>query len=141
MRSWPVALRFTEGTPPTRAATQATKTIPIVMTVTGDPVAAGLVTNLARPGGNLTGAAFFLPELGAKRLQLLKETVPRLSRVAVVRNQGNAVHGPTVKTIERTAKTLGVSIEHIKIQTPADVEDAWGQSATPGRLFWCLRTR
>ena len=86
-----VDLLVTEGTPPTRAATQATRTIPIVMTVTGDPVAVGLVTNLARPGGNLTGASFFLPDLGAKRLQLLKETIPRLSRVAIVWNQNNAV--------------------------------------------------
>jgi len=53
----------TEGTPPTRAALQATKTVPIIMTVTGDPVASGLVRNLARPGGNLTGASFFLPNL------------------------------------------------------------------------------
>ena len=119
-----VDLLVTEGTPPTRAATQATKTIPIVMTVTGDPVAAGLVTNLARPGGNLTGASFFLPELGAKRLQLLKETIPGLSRVAVVWNQRNAVHGPTVKSIERTAKTLGIGVEHVTIQAPADVDDA-----------------
>jgi putative ABC transport system substrate-binding protein len=75
-----VRLKFdvvvTEGTPPTRAAKQATTTIPIVMTVTGDPVAAGLVTNLARPGGNLTGASFFFPEIAAKRLQLLKEVIP-----------------------------------------------------------------
>jgi len=85
---------------------------------------AGLVTNLARPGGNLTGASFFLPELGAKRLQLLKETIPRLSRVAVVWNQRNAVHGPTVKSIERTAKTLGIGVEHVTIQAPADVDDA-----------------
>src|SRR5262245_18471683 len=74
----------TEGTPPTRAAKQATSTIPLVMTVTGDPVAAGLVTNLARPGGNLTGASFFFPEMAAKRLQLLKEVIPTLSRVTVV---------------------------------------------------------
>jgi len=119
-----VDLLVTEGTPPTRAATQATTTIPIVMTVTGDPVAAGLVTNLARPGRNLTGASFFLPDLGAKRLQLLKETIPRLNRVAVVWNQSNSVHGPTVKSIERTAKTLGIAVDHIKIQMPADVGDA-----------------
>ena len=119
-----VDLIVTEGTPPTRAATQATRTIPIVMTVTGDPVAVGLVTNLARPGGNLTGASFFLPDLGAKRLQLLKETIPRLSRVAVVWNQSNTVHGPTVKSIERMAKTLGIAVEHIKIQMPEDVGDA-----------------
>jgi putative ABC transport system substrate-binding protein len=115
----------TEGTPPTRAATQATRTIPIVMTVTGDPVEAGLVTNLARPGGNLTGASFFIVELGAKRLQLLKEAIPTLSRVAVVWNPSNAVHGSVVKRIETTAKTLGIdAVQHIKIQAPADVGDA-----------------
>src|SRR5262249_31177649 len=119
-----VDLLVTEGTPPTRAATQATRTIPIVMTVTGDPVAVGLVTNLARPGGNLTGASFFLPDLAAKRLQLLKEMIPRLRRLAVVWNQSNAVHGPTVKRIETTAQTLGIAVEHIKIQVPADVDNA-----------------
>ena len=115
----------TEGTPPTRAATQATRTIPIVMTVTGDPVEAGLVTNLAHPGGNLTGASFFITELGAKRLQLLKEAIPTLSRVAVVWNPSNAVHGSVVKRIETTAKTLGINdVQHIKIHAPADVGDA-----------------
>jgi putative ABC transport system substrate-binding protein len=113
-----------EGTPPARAAKQATTTIPIVMTVTGDPVAAGLVTNLARPGGNLTGASFFFLELGAKRLQLLKEAIPTLRRVAVVWNPSNAVQGPVVKQIETTAKTLGIDVQHIKIQAPADVGDA-----------------
>jgi putative tryptophan/tyrosine transport system substrate-binding protein len=85
-----------EGTPPTRAAVQATTTIPIVMTVTGDPVASGLVSNLARPGGNLTGASFFFPEIAAKRLQLLKELIPALSRVTVVWNPSNAVQSPVV---------------------------------------------
>jgi putative ABC transport system substrate-binding protein len=119
-----VDIVVTEGTPPTRAAKQATKTIPIVMTVTGDPVVAGLVTNLARPGGNLTGASFFFSELGAKRLQLLKEAIPTLSRVAVVWNPSNEVHGPTVKRIETTAKTLGIDVQHVKIQAPADVDNA-----------------
>jgi putative tryptophan/tyrosine transport system substrate-binding protein len=114
----------TEGTPPTRAATEATTTIPIVMTVTGDPVVAGLVTNLARPGGNLTGASFFLPELGIKRLQLLKEAIPTLNQVTVVWNPSNAVHGPVVKRIEAGAKTLGIDVQHVKIRGPADVGDA-----------------
>ena len=115
----------TEGTPPTRAATQATRTISIVMTVTGDPVEAGLVTNLAHPGGNLTGASFFITELGAKRLQLLKEAIPTLSRVAVVWNPRNGVHGAVVKRIETTARTLGINeVQQIKIQAPADVGDA-----------------
>jgi putative ABC transport system substrate-binding protein len=112
----------TESTPPSRAAKQATTTIPIVMTVTGDPV--GLVTNLARPGGNLTGASFFFPEIAAKRLQLLKEVIPALSRVTVVWNPSNAVHGPVVKSVEESAKVLGIAVQHVKIQAPADVDDA-----------------
>src|SRR5262245_21786355 len=119
-----VDIIVTEGTPPTRAARQATTTIPIVMTVTGDPVAAGLVTNLARPGGNLTGASFFFPEMAAKRLQLLKEVIPTLSRVTVVWNPSNAVHGPVIKEVDAAGKALGVDVQHVKIQAPADVDDA-----------------
>jgi putative tryptophan/tyrosine transport system substrate-binding protein len=119
-----VDLIVTEGTPPTRAAIQATTTIPVVMTVTGDPVAAGLVRDLARPGGNLTGASFFLPELATKRLQLLKEAIPGIARVAVVWNSRNAVHGPAVQDMETTAKAIGVEIRHINIQAPDDVADA-----------------
>jgi putative ABC transport system substrate-binding protein len=119
-----VDIVVTEGTPPTRAAKQVTTTIPIVMTVTGDPVVAGLVTNLARPGSNLTGASFFFPEMAAKRLQLLKEVIPTLSRATVVWNPSNTVHGPVVKAVEEAAKALGVAIQHVKIQQPADVDDA-----------------
>src|SRR5215831_1352970 len=119
-----VDIVVTEGTPPTRAAKQATTAIPIVMTVTGDPVAAGLVPNLARPGGNLTGASFFFPEMAAKRLQLLKEVIPLLSRVTVVWNPSNTVHGPVVKSVEEAAKTLGIVVQHVRIQVPADVDDA-----------------
>jgi putative tryptophan/tyrosine transport system substrate-binding protein len=119
-----VDIIVTEGTPPSRAAKQATTTIPIVMTVTGDPVETGLVTNLARPGGNLTGASFLFPEIAAKRLQLLKEVIPALSRVTVVWNPSNAVHGPTVKRIEAAAKGFGIDVQHVKIQAPADVDDA-----------------
>ena len=119
-----VDIVVTEGTPPTRAAKQATTTIPIVMTVTGDPVAAGLVSNLARPGGNLTGASFFFPEMAAKRVQLLKEVIPTLSRATVVWNPSNSVHGPVVKSIEEASKALGVAVQHVKIQLPADVDDA-----------------
>ena len=114
----------TEGTPPTRAAMAATRTIPIVMTVTGDPVLAGLVTNLTRPGGNLTGASFFISELAVKRLQLLREVIPTLDRLTVVWNPGNTVHGPIVKAIEEEAKLLGIQVEHIMIRSPADVGGA-----------------
>jgi ABC-type uncharacterized transport system substrate-binding protein len=114
----------TEGTPPSHAAKQATTTIPIVMTATGDPVVTGLVASLARPGGNLTGASFFFPEIAAKRLQLLKEVIPALSRVTVVWNPSNAVQGPTVKAVEAAAKAFGIDVQHVKIQAPADVDGA-----------------
>src|SRR5215813_12936005 len=114
----------TEGTPPTRAAMQATTTIPIVMTVTGDPVAAGLVSNLARPGGNVTGASFFFPEIAAKRRQLPKEMIPALNRVTVVWNPSNGVHGAAVEAVQTAAKALGIEVQHVKVQTPTDVDGA-----------------
>jgi len=119
-----VDIIVTEGTPPSRAAKQATTTIPIVMTATGDPVETGLVANLARPGGNLTGASFFFPEIAAKRLQLLKEAVPAVSRVTVIWNPANPIQEPSVKAIEAAAKTLGIVVQHVKVQAPADFDGA-----------------
>src|SRR5207253_8493967 len=87
-----VDVLITHGTPGTRAAKQATRTIPIVMAISGDAVATGLVASLAHPGGNLTGSSFFNPELAAKRLELVKEVVPGLARVAVLMNPGNLVN-------------------------------------------------
>jgi putative ABC transport system substrate-binding protein len=125
-----VDIIVTEGTPPTQAATQATTTIPIVMTVAGDPVATGLVNNLARPGGNLTGASFFFPEITAKRLQLLKEAIPVVRRVTVIWNPSNAVHQPAVDAIEAAAKPLGIAVQHAKVQGPADIESAFSAIST-----------
>ena len=119
-----VDIVVTEGTPPTQAAVQATKTVPIVMTVTGDPVASGLVRNLVRPGGNLTGASFLLPDLAAKRIQLLKELIPALARVTVVWNPSNAVHGPAVKSVEAAAKVVGIDVHHVTIESAVNVDDA-----------------
>jgi len=119
-----VDIIVTEGTPPSHAAKQATTTIPIVMTVTGDPVVTGLVANLVRPGGNLTGASFFFPEIAAKRLELLKEAVPAVTRVLLIWNPANAVHEPAVKAVEAAAKTLGIGVQHVKVQAPADVDGA-----------------
>ena len=76
----------THGTPGTRTAKQATTTIPIVMAISGDAIATGIVTSLARPEANLTGSTFFLPELNAKRLELLKEACPQVARVAALSN-------------------------------------------------------
>jgi putative ABC transport system substrate-binding protein len=114
-----VDIVVTEGTPPTRAARQATTTIPIVMTVTGDPVTAGLVTNLARPGGNLTGASFFFPEMAAKRVQLLKEVIPTLSRVTVVWNPKNAVHGAVVRSVDQRDRLLMAALGFATLPMPS----------------------
>jgi len=114
----------TEGTPPTRAAMQATKTVPIVMATTGDPVATGLVSGLARPGGNVTGVSFFMSEINAKRLELLKDALPHIALVAVVYNPLNPVDEPAVVAIEATAKALNVRIERLAVRAAADFEAA-----------------
>ena len=91
------------GSPGPFAAKQATNAIPIVMTAAGDPVASGLVSSLARPGGNFTGLSLMVPELGGKRLQLLKEILPGLSRVAVLWNAANPYALQVVREMEATA--------------------------------------
>jgi putative ABC transport system substrate-binding protein len=112
----------TDGTPQTRAAVWATKTIPVVMATTGDPVATGLVSNLAHPGGNLTGASYFLPEINAKRLELLKEAAPHIARVAVLYNALNAVDEVAVVAIEAVAQTLQLRIQRLAVRAPADFD-------------------
>ena len=112
----------TDGTPQTRAAIEVTKTIPVVMATTGDPVASGLVSNLAHPGGNLTGASYFLPEINVKRLELLKEAAPHIARVAVLYNALNVVDERAIVAVEAVAKTLKLRIQRLAIQAPADFD-------------------
>src|SRR2546430_5836855 len=90
----------THGTPGTRTAKQATTTIPIVMAISGDAIATGIVTNLARPEANLTGSTYFLPELNAKRLELLKEACPQVARVAALSNPNNPVSKPIIPAMQ-----------------------------------------
>lgn len=99
----------TANTPPTRAAINATKEIPIVMSLVGDPVGSGFVRNLSRPGGNVTGRSNLVADLAAKRLQLLKEIVPGAGRVAVLFNPDDPVTAPQRQEIERTAPRLDVA--------------------------------
>src|SRR5262245_32262862 len=108
------------GTPAPLAAKSATKTIPIVMASAGDPVGTGLVASLARPGGNVTGQSTLTPELGAKRLQLLREVVPRLSRVAVLWNAANPYTVLLVRQTEAAARTLGVQVQSLELHGPDD---------------------
>jgi putative ABC transport system substrate-binding protein len=103
-----------------RAARGATSTIPIVMANSGDPVGTGLITSLSRPGGNMTGLSLLTPDLGGKRLELLKETVPKVSRVAVLWNPTNAVKVLELKSTEVAAKALGVTVTSFEVRAPTD---------------------
>ena len=120
------------GTPGPLAAKQATSAIPIVMTSAGDPVGSGLVSSLARPGGNVTGLSLMVPELGGKRLQLLKEILPGLSRVAVLWNAANPYASLVAREMEATATTLGVQLQALVVRGPDDFAGALA-AATTGR--------
>jgi ABC-type uncharacterized transport system substrate-binding protein len=115
-----------------RAAKEATTTIPIVMIEGSDPVASGLVASLARPGGNITGLATLRPELIGKRLEILKEVVPKLSRVAVFASSVSVDYARVLKEIDLAAAALGVKPQYLDIRIPRDFETAF-QSALKGR--------
>jgi putative ABC transport system substrate-binding protein len=109
------------------AAKRATATIPIVMTTLGgqDPIASGLIVSLARPGGNLTGVTGLGEELSGKRLQLFKEAIARLSRVAVLANPADPEAGPAVKGLEAAARALGVQLRVLEVRDPSGIETAF----------------
>jgi putative ABC transport system substrate-binding protein len=104
-----------------RSAWETTKTIPIVMTVSADPVGAGFVASLSRPGGNVTGLTNVSPQLAGKRLELLKEVVPKLTRVAII---GQARH-PDWKELAEAARTLGVRLQILKVEHRDEFERAF----------------
>jgi len=120
-----VDVLVTHGTPGTRAAKGATTTIPIVMAISGDAVATGLVVSLPRPGGNITGSTFFGPELSAKQIELLKEILPRITRVAALMNPDNPVIGPMFKAIEITTKSLNLGLQQFAVRGPNEFENAF----------------
>jgi len=111
------------------AARQATKTIPIVFPITFDPVASGFVASLARPGGNLTGLTSVNPDAAAKRLELLKEVMPRISRVAVLRNLTNSGSLFAMKETEAGAKRQGLRLQILESRIPEEIDAAF-QAAT-----------
>jgi putative ABC transport system substrate-binding protein len=117
-----VDLIVTRGTTGAVAAKNATRTIPIVMATSGDPVAAGLVASLARPGGNVTGLSSINAELVGKRLGLLKEAIPGIARIAVVLNLSNPTLVTQRKQIEVAARSLGFQPQFLDVRTP---EDLW----------------
>ena len=113
---------LTAGTEATDAARKATTSIPIVMTAVGDPIAAGFITSLARPGANITGASLLATELTAKRLQLLKEVLPTLTRLAVFWSSANASVVQKLKQIQAAAPRFQVQLHPFELRVPADLE-------------------
>jgi putative ABC transport system substrate-binding protein len=122
----------TGGGATTRAAKEATTTIPIVFAQDGDPVASGFVASLARPGGNITGLSNFAPELNGKRLELLKEIVPKLSRVAVLGTSTVPGHARFLKETEPAAGALRLQLQFLDVRAPKDIETAF-RTASKGR--------
>jgi len=113
-----------ESTIAAQAAKRATLTIPIVMAIVADPVGSGLVTNLAHPGANLTGLSLMGVDLTAKRLELLKEAIPRLARVAVLWNPATPFHAKAVEDVQAAARALSINVTLVAVQGPADFGSA-----------------
>jgi len=118
----------TSGATNTRAAKEATTTIPIVFSQDPDPIGNGLVTSLARPGGNITGLSSLVADLSGKRLELLKEVLPKLSRVAVFGNSANAGNGTQLRETERAAGVLGIQLQYLNLLTTKDIETAFREA-------------
>jgi putative ABC transport system substrate-binding protein len=120
-----VDIILTQGEAATRAVKQATDTIPIVMATSGDPVGAGLIASLARPGGNVTGLTSVAPDLSARRLQLLKQAVPKVSRVAILYNPTTVGDVLVVREAQTAARTLGVTVYPLEVRSSDELAPAF----------------
>ena len=115
---------ITHGTPCSLALKRATSAIPIVMSIIGNPVENGVVSSLARPGGNITGASFFSDEVTAKRLEILKTAHPPLLRIGFLTNPQNVAGGGTARAMEAMAQALNVRVQFLDVRTPDEVDGA-----------------
>ena len=120
-----VDILVTASTAAARAAQQTTRTIPIVMTVVSDPLESGLVASLARPGGNVTGLSLLHPELSRKRLELLKQVIPKVARVAVLWNSSDPILPPLLRETEAAARTLGVQLQVVDVRDSTELDSAF----------------
>ena len=127
-----VDIIVTGGGAATRAAKKATATIPIVTAQDPDPVGNGFVASLARPGGNITGLSTYAPELSGKRLEILREVVPKLFRVAVLGTSTYPGNAEVLREIELTAKAFGMKLQYLDVLDPKDIETAF-RAASTGR--------
>ena len=114
-----------DTTPATKAAQRATSTIPIVMAIVADPVGDGLVANLSQPGGNVTGLSIMLAELSAKRLQLLKDAMPSLTRIVVLWNPPTPYHARAVENLKAVAPSLAIELSLVSARTPEEIGAAF----------------
>jgi putative ABC transport system substrate-binding protein len=124
-----VDLIVTHGAIPLRAAKNATTTIPIVFAASGDVIAMGFVASLARPGGNMTGSIFFASELSTKRIELLKEALPRIAQVAVLSNPNSPASRQTVQAMQNTARSWKVTLHEFPMGGPQDFDGAFATMA------------
>jgi putative tryptophan/tyrosine transport system substrate-binding protein len=129
-----VDVLVTAGTPQVLAAKQATSVIPIVFAVAGDPVGTGIVASLARPGGNVTGLATLAADLAGKRLELLREVIPGLGRLAILGNVGNPVSVLELGEVQAAARTLGLEVHTLEIRQGQDIAPAF--EALKGRTHF-----
>jgi putative ABC transport system substrate-binding protein len=113
------------GSPATLAAKRATMTIPIVMESLADAISTGLVANLARPGGNVTGVSGFAPELSGKRLELVRELLPRAGRVAILANLANPATGAVIRATESAAQQMRLQLHVVDVRQPAELDAAF----------------
>jgi putative ABC transport system substrate-binding protein len=120
-----VEIIVTTGPGPTRAAKNATATIPIVMTNDSDPVGTGVVASLARPGGNITGLSTLAPELSGKRLEILREVAPKLSRVGVLASSTGAGYAQSKSEADLAAKALGAKLQYLDVKSARDIDPAF----------------
>ena len=127
-----VDLILTRGTPAVLAATTATKTIPVVMAASGDPLLSGVVPSLARPGGNVTGLSAITIEVSGKRLDLLRQALPALNRLGVLLNMANSNNALQWKEIERVARAVDVQLQQLDVRKSADLALAF-ETATRQR--------
>jgi putative ABC transport system substrate-binding protein len=124
-----VDLILTRGTPAALAAKRATQTLPVVMAAAGDPVGAGIVAHLARPGGNVTGLSSGITESYPKRVELLGELLPRLKRIAAIFNMGNPSVPPQWDIVRSSARSLGIEAHLLEIRRPQDLPGAFDAAA------------
>jgi putative ABC transport system substrate-binding protein len=116
------------GTPPALAAKKASKTIPIVVAVSGDTVGAGLAASLAHPGGDVTGLTAIAPDLTSKRLEFVKDVLPKVSRVAVLSKASNAAYPSEIQEAQLAGQALGIELQIFDVEKPADFEEALQES-------------